>query len=1055
MPASFETFEQELARLVEIFARNYSAYKNPAYDEARLRQEFLNPLFRALGWDIENLAGRIPQHREVEIESRTEVAGRQRRADYLFRTERRDRFVCEAKKPAEELHARYAFQAKRYAWNKDLPLAVLTDFEEFRIYVVGGRPSLEEPDAGLWRAWHFRQLPAAARELWDLLARDRVAAGSIDRLVESLPARPAGRGKAPQRRLLKPDRSRALDTDFLNFLDEARRALACDLLRHNDRADLLEDERLNEAVQRILDRLLFLRICEDRDIDTGTRLDSILAAWRRAQEEAAPPPDSPRAREPREAPPAGTGPGDLRAPRDSLWGRVVQHFRALDRRPPSHVPFFNGHLFKPHFSEDLRVGDAWLADFIGRLSAEESPYLFSVISVEILGTIYERFLGKIVRPHGRGVTIEEKPAVRKAGGVYYTPRYIVEFIVDRTVGRLLAGRRPEEVLELRILDPACGSGSFLLRAFEVVCEHCQQWLTDDLRRVLEGGGRRAATPPAEPQTTAAGTKAPTPQDAAGAGPGNVTPAAPDRAILAAWLKRHGDWCWVDEQDGSVHLTTRAKRCLLRATIHGVDLDPQAVEVTQLSLYLKMLEGETRHTLARERELFGDAEALLPPLEANIKCGNSLIASDFSVLPDDLLRVRAFDWDVQFPAILRAGGFDAVIGNPPWGQKAVTLGEPEKAYFRAHYVSGRGILDLFKLFTERSVNLTRPGGRWGMVLPDIVLLKDYPEIRRFLLEQTALEVIAFSGMAFAQVDLDTVCLVGVRRHLSPDTPHPVAVIRDLTPACAARPEADAHLAQSLFWRLAGYKFNLHLDPARLALLEKLARLPRLGEFYAAHEGIHSGNIRAKLFLDRPRNRQCRRLIFGREEIGRYSLGWAGRWVNYQPRVINKAAGEYANLGHPEYFEPPKIFVRRTGDYVMAVFDDQGFYASNNLFVVLPRGADSPLSLEALTALLNSRLMTWVFRAIQPRVGKVFAELKINQLHQFPLPPTERARTADLDLANHCRKRTALADRLRAARSETERQTLQNAVTAADRQLDALVYELYGLTPEEIALVEGAA
>ncbi len=245
MPASFEAFEQELARLVEIFARNYSAYKSPAYDEARLRQEFLNPLFRALGWDIENLAGRIPQHREVEIESRTEVAGRQRRADYLFRTERRDRYVCEAKKPAEELHARYAFQAKRYAWNKDLPLAVLTDFEEFRIYVVGGRPSLEEPDVGLWRAWHFRQLPAVARELWDLLARDQVAAGSIDRLVESLPARPAGRGKAPRPRLLRPDRSRALDTDFLNFLDEARRSLACDLLRHNDRADLLEGERLN------------------------------------------------------------------------------------------------------------------------------------------------------------------------------------------------------------------------------------------------------------------------------------------------------------------------------------------------------------------------------------------------------------------------------------------------------------------------------------------------------------------------------------------------------------------------------------------------------------------------------------------------------------------------------------------------------------------------------------------------------------------------------------------------------------------------------------------
>ena len=104
-------------------------------------------------------AGLIQTKREVEIESRTEIGGRQKRADYLFRTEGHDRFVCEAKKPAEELHAGYAFQAKRYAWNKGLPLAILTDFEEFKIYIVGGRPYMDEPLAGLWKTWHFRELP--------------------------------------------------------------------------------------------------------------------------------------------------------------------------------------------------------------------------------------------------------------------------------------------------------------------------------------------------------------------------------------------------------------------------------------------------------------------------------------------------------------------------------------------------------------------------------------------------------------------------------------------------------------------------------------------------------------------------------------------------------------------------------------------------------------------------------------------------------------------------------------------------------------------------------
>ena len=154
-------------------------------------------------------------------------------------------------------------------------------------------------------------------------------------------------------------------------------------------------------------------------------------------------------------------------------------------------------------------------------------------------------------------SIEEKPEVRKAGGVYYTPRYIVEYIVEQTVGKMLAGRKPEETLQLRFLDPACGSGSFLLRVFERVCEHWQQWLMDNPS------------------------------------------------------KRRKDWCWLEEKANALHLTARLKRRILRETIYGVDLDPQAVEVTQLSLYLKMLEGETSETLQREQEWFKDDEPILP------------------------------------------------------------------------------------------------------------------------------------------------------------------------------------------------------------------------------------------------------------------------------------------------------------------------------------------------------------------------------------------------------------------------------------------------------------
>ena len=130
-----------------------------------------------------------------------------------------------------------------------------------------------------------------------------------------------------------------------------------------------------------------------------------------------------------------------------------------------------------------------------------------------------------------------------------------------------------------------------------------------------------------------------------------------------------------------------KRQILTSNVFGVDLDPGAVEVTQLSLYLKMLENENRNTLQRQRELLPeDDDALLPPLENNIKCGNSLIASDFSMMPDDLVRVRAFDWEVGFKDIMKAGGFDAVFGNPPYGR---LLDNPTNPYAAVHFAGCRG------------------------------------------------------------------------------------------------------------------------------------------------------------------------------------------------------------------------------------------------------------------------------------------------------------------------------------------------------------------------------
>ena len=316
--ASFESFEKELNRLVGIFEKNLAHYKGPGYDEANTRNEFITPFFAALGWDMENKAGLIPAHREVIVESRT-ITGR---ADYFFRTDRKPRFICEAKKPAEELPG-HAHQAKRDAWTIGVPLAVLTDFEELHLYIVGGQPKKDEPRVGLWKTYSCRDYATQARELWELLARDNVAGGVIDRTVQALPKKPLKIGK--NQWVIRPDPTRSFDHVFLALLDGWRRALASDLLRHNEHENWDEGTRLNEAVQCILDRLLFIRISEARGIDMGTRLESLLDTWKKTRPAGA--------SAIREEPPAWGGDSGLAAPRASLWNVIVQHIRGLDRRP--------------------------------------------------------------------------------------------------------------------------------------------------------------------------------------------------------------------------------------------------------------------------------------------------------------------------------------------------------------------------------------------------------------------------------------------------------------------------------------------------------------------------------------------------------------------------------------------------------------------------------------------------------------------------------------------------------------------------------------------------
>lgn len=604
-----------------------------------------------------------------------------------------------------------------------------------------------------------------------------------------------------------------------------------------------------------------------------------------------------------------------------------------------------------------------LHELAARVSAPDAERWFTRLPVEVLGQAYELCQAAL----GRGGAGE-----KKAHGVYYTPVAIADRLVARTVRAVCEGLSLDELSRVRVVDPACGAGIFLLRAYACLLEiHRERWLLEPaaLRR-----GRMVCT---------------------------------------------GTGAWVLARD------ERAR--ILEQCIHGVDRDPHAVAIASLALGLAALGTADE----------GARGARLPDLGQTMRCGDALIGPDFGTAAAGAPAASArgagcFDWAGAFPS-LASGGFDVVIGNPPWGQKSILADDAMKSYVRARYPSARGIFDWFRPFVELGVGLTRADGYFGMVLPDIVLLKNYEPTRRLLLGELALTSIEWLGMAFSGATIDAVSIAGRKQAAPPQ--HRVEIR-----ICEHRRVQCHSLEQSDFGRNPRAGFNLFLTDSRRRVVDALSSNPMLGELFEAHEGIHSGNIRAELFVSERVDESCRELYVGQGEIVRYGLRWAGRYVRVAAAPARRTRERYANLGQARWHQSPKVLVRRTSDSVLAAVDEHGRYASNNFFVVLAR-RPHPLSLDGLCALLNSRLMTWYFRAVEPRERRAFAELKIKHLSAFPLPPTD-AHTVCAELGELGAERRRLT-----LQTPTPSSAAQLAELAQlDREIDRLALVALGLDPE---------
>ena len=404
---------ESVQELITRYEANRESYRSAHYNEAQVRQEFLNPFFAALGWDVDNAQGFAEAYKDVIHEDAIKIGGVTKAPDYSFRIGGTRKFFLEAKKPSVVLkfEKSAAYQLRRYAWSAKLPLSLLTNFAEFAVYDCRIGPEKDDQPSKA-RLFYFTYKEYA--EKWDEIAgifsKTAILKGSFDKFAES------SKGKRG---------TSEVDAAFLAQIEAWRDQLARSLaLRNPD----LSQRDLNFAVQRTIDRIVFLRICEDRGMEPYGQMQALLNGA-------------------------------------NAYPRLCELFQAADDRYNSGLFHFQADKARPEEPDGLTlklgIDDKTLKDILRGLYYPDSPYVFSVIPADILGQAYEQFLGKVIRlPPGHRAVVEDKPEVKKAGGVYYTPTYIVEYIVQNTLGKLLAGKTPKEAAKLRVLDPACGSGSF-------------------------------------------------------------------------------------------------------------------------------------------------------------------------------------------------------------------------------------------------------------------------------------------------------------------------------------------------------------------------------------------------------------------------------------------------------------------------------------------------------------------------------------------------------------------------------------------------------------------
>ncbi|MCB1191836.1 MAG: N-6 DNA methylase [Leptospiraceae bacterium] len=904
--------------------------------------------------------------------------------------ENKRRFYIEAKHTKYDLHIRtdYIWQAYSYSYStqvrpqyEKVDFALLTDFEEFRFFdctfPVKNHETLNNYCV---LDWTFKDYIKNFDKLWEYFEKENVRNGSLDKLYIS--------EKKIKENRIPPDRA------FLKDLDDEKNGwrikLAKDVKKYlspdpspKRRGEEAEAEFITQTVQLILDRFIFIKVLVDREIEEDY-IEKIV--------------------------------NKLKSIKDKEEGIVYEEckdvFEQLDKT-------YNGSIFTRRTELDaVRVSNKVLLDVLKDFLSQNSRYNFKVIPIEILGTIYEQFLGKVVITTAKQAKIDYKPEVRKAGGVYYTPAYIVDYIVKKTVEEKLRNLalkgevKIQDILEIKICDPACGSGSFLISAYSALI----QWTLEYFRKKIESANVRTGLKP----------------------------------VLT---KEEKTLVYLDN-DGNIRLTSKIKRDILKSCIYGVDIDPQAVEVTKMSLSLKALENTNHYEVYNERTLFHTT--IPPPLEGNIKCGNSLIGMDIYdgklQLNDSVEKIlKPFDWNSEFLVFKEKQGFDVVIGNPPYiHQRDNMINEIIIEYLKGKFISSNFRQNTYTLFVEKSLTLLNENGYFSFIIPNYFLSTDFDKKFRELLF-TKNKVISILDVKNVFEQATVFCVIFVMQKGKPSNFISYFERKTFLPALLNNITDEKKF------------IPLENNDYKLSFGQITKKFKTIGDFFKTYMGIVPYRIgygipkqTKKLIQEKSYNSSKKENnhylpYYTASDIGFFEIKRNKEFIKYgnnlaEPRNLNVFSDQRIVIQRIIALNPPRLKTN--------IFTDKAV-VNSDLITIKPIKKEYEKFVLFLAAIVSSKYFGYLLYNNNINLQRsIYPKINMKTLLSIEIPDLLRIADDTLKKVSNIVDNTIeLKRKLTNNISEPEKAQLLRKIKYFDDNLNSIVYQLYELTPEEIKIVEG--